>query len=109
MSRRSGATKQIVYWRDIPAQVIVKAGRTSAKRELSQRFQEAIDLAAMRGKAIDTDDYLADWRRGDAVPCSNDLDTEAETLANTLEASYDDERIAALVKAYGRDAAEETG
>ena len=29
----------IVYWRDIPAQVIVKQGRTSAKRELAARFQ----------------------------------------------------------------------
>ena len=37
-----------VYWRDIPAQVIVKKGRESAKVMLSQRFQEAIDRAAMR-------------------------------------------------------------
>ena len=28
----------IVYWRDMPAQVIVKQGRTSAKRELPERF-----------------------------------------------------------------------
>ena len=34
----------IVYWRDIPAQVIVKKGRTSAKRELTLRFTEAIDM-----------------------------------------------------------------
>ena len=28
----------IVYWRDIPAQVIVKRGRQNAKRELPLRF-----------------------------------------------------------------------
>lgn len=101
MSRRTAATKQIVYWRDIPAQVIVKAGRTSAKRELSGRFQEAIDLAAMRGKAIGTDDYLADWRRGDPVPCSNDLDAEADALASQLETDYDETRVDALVQSKG--------
>ena len=41
----------IVYWRDIPAQVIVKAGRNAAKRQLADRFQEAIDIAAMRSRA----------------------------------------------------------
>jgi hypothetical protein len=39
----------VIYWRDIPAQVILRFGRTSAKRELPARFQEAIDRAAMRG------------------------------------------------------------
>ena len=43
----------IVYWRDIPAQVIVKKGRQNAKRELQLRFTEAIDMAAMRSGAAD--------------------------------------------------------
>jgi hypothetical protein len=38
----------IVYWRDIPAQVIGKVGRRTFKKQLSSRFQEAIDRAAMR-------------------------------------------------------------
>ena len=51
------AQLQIVYWRDIPAQVMVKAGRRNqAKRELSLRFTEAIDMAAMRTGAAETDD-----------------------------------------------------
>ena len=61
------ATATVVYWRDIPAQVIVKIGRTTAKRELSARFQEAIDMAAMRSGAIGTDAYLNDWRRDNPV------------------------------------------
>ena len=37
-----------VYWRDIPSQVMVRVGRDTSKVMLSQRFQEAIDRAAMR-------------------------------------------------------------
>lgn len=48
----------VVYWRDIPAQVIVKAGRKNAKRQLDERFEKAIDRAAMRAKLRDSDSYL---------------------------------------------------
>jgi hypothetical protein len=37
------ADRIVVFWRDIPAQVIIKKGRQTAKRELSLRFTEAID------------------------------------------------------------------
>jgi hypothetical protein len=92
----------VVYWRDIPAQIIVKKGRTNAKRELSQRFAEAIDMAAMRSGASETDDYLAEWRKADPVFVSDDLEAEADKAAAALEAAYDKERIVALVKAGGR-------
>ena len=103
-SRRTGmADRIIVYWRDIPAQVIVKKGRTTAKRELSLRFTEAIDMCAMRTGAAETDDYLAEWRKADPVPVSDDLEAEAEKAAAELEAAYDRERLVALVKAGGRE------
>ena len=35
----------IVYWRDIPAQVIVGKGRRGSKRPLPERFEQAIDLS----------------------------------------------------------------
>lgn len=97
------ADRIIVFWRDIPAQVIVKKGRTSAKRELSLRFTEAIDMCAMRTGAAETDDYLADWRRGDPETVSDDLETEADRAAAELEAAFDRERLVALVKAGGRE------
>ncbi len=53
----------IVYWRDIPAQVIGKAGRRTVRQQLSQRFQEAIDRAAMRAGRGSSDLYLSEWRR----------------------------------------------
>lgn len=92
----------IVYWRDIPAQVIAKAGRTTAKRVLSERFEKAIDRAAMRGGARDADAYLAEWRRAAPVPCGDDLEAAAAAAADRLEGEFDDERLAALVKAGGR-------
>jgi hypothetical protein len=97
------ADRIVVYWRDIPAQVIIRKGRQTAKRELSLRFTEAIDMCAMRTGAAETDDYLAEWRKADPVPVSDDLDTEAESAAAELEALYDKERLLALVKAGGRE------
>ncbi len=97
------ADRIVVFWRDIPAQVIIKQGRKSAKRELSLRFTEAIDMAAMRTGAGATDDYLAEWRKADPVPVGDDLDAEADKAAAELEASYDRERLVALAKAGGRE------
>ena len=85
------ANRIVVYWRDIPAQVIIKKGRATAKRELSLRFTEAIDMCAMRTGAAETDDYLAEWRRADPVEVSDDLEAEADTAAAaTPEASPSD-------------------
>jgi len=95
----------IVYWRDIPAQVIVKQGRQTARRELAPRFQEAIDMAAMRAKAIGTDAYLADWRRADPVECGADLEAEADAIRQKLESEYDEARLDQLIggKGYNED------
>jgi hypothetical protein len=89
------ATLTIVYWRDIPAQVIVKQGRTSAKRQLPERFEQAIDRCAMKVGARDTDSYLAEWRRGAPAEVAGDLEAVAEAEAARLEAEFD----AALIKA----------
>lgn len=93
----------ILYWRDIPAQVIAKAGRKSAKRQLPNRFQEAIDIAAMRSKAHDAGTYLEEWRRGSPQECGNDLNAEAEYATQHLEAVYTDLRLSALIKSGGID------
>jgi Virulence factor len=91
----------VVYWRDIPAQVIAKQGRTAAKRQLDERFEKAIDRAAMRAKLRDTDSYLAEWRRADPVVCGDDLEAEAAAAAARLEAEYDDARLQELVAKGG--------
>jgi len=99
------AQLQIVYWRDIPAQVMVKAGlRNQAKRELSLRFTEAIDMAAMRTGAAETDDYLAEWRRGDPTVVGDDLEAEAQQAMDAIEKEYNKDRLVALVKNGGKEA-----
>ena len=95
----------ITYWRDIPAQITAKEGRTNAKRELSLRFTEAIDMAAMRSGAAGTDDYLAEWRRGTPEPCGSDLEAEVSAAMAKIEAEYDKERLVALAKNGGREGA----
>jgi hypothetical protein len=97
------ASLTVLYWRDIPSQVIVKAGRKNAKRELAERFIRAIDAAAMRAGAESTDAYLADWRRADPVPCGDDLEAEAQAAADRLEAEYDNARLARLAANEGRE------
>ena len=91
------ADRIIVYWRDIPAQVIVKAGRKAAKRELPERFVQAIDRCAMRVGARDTDAYLAEWRRGAKEPCGDDLEAEADAAFAGLERDYGGDRLRQLV------------
>jgi Virulence factor len=94
----------IIYWRDIPSQVIAKAGRKTARRELSERFIRAIDSAAMKSGASSTDAYLEEWRRLDAGPCGDDLEAEADAAAKRLEADYDNGKLAALAQREGREA-----
>jgi len=91
----------VVYWRDIPAQVIVKNGRDSAKVQLSERFQVAIDRAAMRAGKGSSDAYLEDWRREPPRDCGSDLQAEAAAEAHRIEASYSDDALQSLVRARG--------
>ena len=103
------ASLTIVYWRDIPAQVIVKKGRETAKVQLTERFEKAIDRAAMRANLRDTDSYLGEWRRAAPVDVSDELQAEADKAAASLEAAYPDDRLKALVEAGGNDAAKAEG
>lgn len=91
----------VVYWRDIPAQVIVKQGRTAAKRQLPERFEQAIDRCAMKVGARDTDAYLAEWRRGDPVPVEGDLEELAAAEADRLERTFDNKALKALIENDG--------
>jgi hypothetical protein len=91
----------VISWRDIPAQVIVKRGRETAKIQLSQRFQEAVDRAAMRAGKGSSDAYLADWKRSAPRPCGEDLNAEASVEAAKLEAQFSDEDLERLIRAKG--------
>ncbi len=85
-----------VYWRDIPAQVIARERRDTAKIVLSERFAEAIDKAAMRAKMAGTDAYLEQWQRK-VVDCGANLQEAVDAAALQLEQEFDDARLAQLV------------
>jgi Virulence factor len=95
------ASLTIISWRDIPAQVVVKRGRETAKVYLSARFQEAVDRAAMRAGRGSSEAYIADWKRSEGRPCGEDLRAEAAAEAARIEERYTDEALEALIRAKG--------
>jgi hypothetical protein len=92
----------IVFWRDIPAQVIVGKGRRGAKRQLPERFEQAIDRAAMKVGAAETDAYLAEWRKEAQGERPGDPEEIADAEAARLDATYDKARLKALIDNDGR-------
>ena len=91
----------VISWRDVPTQVVVKRGRDVAKVQLSPRFMEAVDRAAMRAGRGSSDAYLEDWRRSPPRPCGDDLPAEAAAEAARIEARYSDADLEALIRAKG--------
>jgi hypothetical protein len=93
----------IVYWRDIPAQVIVGKGRRGSKVQLTERFEQAIDRCAMKIGARDSDAYLAEWRKAASYEVEGEPDAIAAAEAARLETTYDTARLRALIDNEGRD------
>lgn len=96
------ANLTITYWRDIPSAVSVKIGRREEKRMMAERFQEAIDMAAMRSGASDTDSYLADWRRAEPIGVGDDLLAEVEKAKADLETRFTQDTLKALIATGGK-------
>ena len=91
------AALTIVYWRDMPAQVIVGKGRRGAKAALSERFEQAIDRAAMKVGARDSDAYLSEWRKADPYPVEGDPSDVVTAEADRLDKEFDQDRLRALI------------
>ena len=92
----------IIWWRDIPAQVVAKDARRSSKVVLHPRFQVAIDKAANRAGKRAYNDYIAEWHKTQG-PCGDDLEAEVRKTSERLEAEYDKHRLAALIQSGGVD------
>ena len=91
----------IVYWRDIPAQVIVGKGRGGSKAPLPERFEQAIDRTAMKVGAKDSDAYLTEWRKAAPYEVAGDPGDVAAAEAARLDAEYDRDRVKALISNDG--------
>jgi hypothetical protein len=94
--------KIVMYWRDIPSMVTIKRGREKGKVMLAERFQEAIDRAAMRAGKGSSDLYIEEWRSDtSAYETEFSLQEAAAQEVATLEAAFDSELLKRLVKNNG--------
>lgn len=89
-----------IYWRDIPAQVMARAGRSKARAFLGDRFQTAIDRAAARAGKTGADDYLAEWRE-ERSPCDGDLETAVNAAMDRIERQFPNEVLDQRVRNGG--------
>jgi hypothetical protein len=97
------STYQVIYWRDIPAQVRARDDRGQFSQPLSPRFQEAIDEAAMRAGLTGTDAYLNEWRTTDWQSKDGDPESAARAVADELDAGYTQDRLKSLVRNEGHE------
>jgi hypothetical protein len=96
------ATMTIIWWRDIPAQVVARDGRRSSKTVLHPRFQVAIDKAASRAGKRSYSDYIEEWRKV-AKACGDDIESEVTAEVARLETTYDKHKLAELIQSGGVD------
>jgi hypothetical protein len=87
----------IVFWRDMPAQVIVGRGRRGTKMPLPERFEQAIDRAAMKSGAAESDDYMNGFRKADPFSVDGEDSAVAAAEVARIDAEYDQERIKTLI------------
>ena len=94
------ASLTVIWWRDIPAQVLAREGRRASKVQLHPRFQVAIDKAASRAGKRAYNDYIEEWRKV-ARECGEDLEAEVNAEVERLERDYDKHRLAELIQSGG--------
>ena len=87
----------VVYWRDMPAQVIVGRGRRGTKLPLPERFEQAIDRAAMKSGAAESDAYIEGFRKADPVTVDGSDQEAAEAMVAKIDAEFDLDRIKTLI------------
>lgn len=98
---RNMSEYQITYWRDIPSMVMAREGDDTARAQLAQRFQEAIDEAAMRLGESDADAYMEGWRKGEWVAADGTPTDVVHRIAEELEADLTEDRLNALLDELG--------
>ena len=88
---------QITSWRTIPSLVVARDEQDTVKVSLAQRFQEAIDEAAMQAGAADADAYMDGWNRSEWISHDGSPHDVAESVSKDLESRLDDAALAELI------------
>jgi hypothetical protein len=81
--------------------VVAREGDQSAKVLLANRFQEAIDEAAMRLGSIDSGSYLDGWRTGEWLEADGAPADVVANISQALEAEFDQEALTTILDALG--------
>jgi hypothetical protein len=82
------ARVQILYWKDIPAQIKVsEPGKRPIARQLPDSYQQRIDALAMKLGLHDSDAYLDQWQWGEA----QEMEGMAEQVADQLIKKFEEE------------------
>ena len=95
------AEVQVTRWREIPSLVTARDGEDLVKVPLPARFQEAIDEAAMRAGAVDSEAYLEGWTRGEWQVMEGSAAEAADLVSRELDATWNPEALNGLVDTYG--------
>jgi len=96
------AKLKIVYWNDIPGQIVVREGRRSTRIRLSPRFMKAIERASYRLKKQNKDAFFDPWHDVDQ-PFNGDIREQAKILLRQLEERYSEAVLDKLIRASGKD------
>ena len=79
---------RIFYWKHIPSSFTVEGDGRTIKKQLSQKIQNAIDAYAMAVGLTSTEEYSAQYKRGDWVERDGSPEEVAEALLSELEAEF---------------------
>ena len=79
---------RIFYWKHIPSSIVVQGDGKTIKKQLSQRIQNAIDAYAMAMGMTGTDDYAAQYKRGEWIERDGDPEQVADVLLAELETKF---------------------
>ena len=90
-----------VFWRDIPSHIIFKTKSGKFKKQMSPRFAEAIDRAAMRAGKGSSDAYMADWGREIVKIKTDDPQSIVDQEIELLEQMFSDDLLEKTVKSKG--------
>jgi len=82
------ATYEIIAWKSIPAVIEARDERDTVTHQLSDRFQQLIDSAAMQLGIHGSDAYLELWSRSEPRERAGSAAEVAAAVAQEIEARF---------------------
>ena len=82
------ARYRIMYWKHIPQSFTVEGDGRTIKKQLSQKIQDKIDAYAMAIGLTSSEDYAAQYKRGDWTERDGSPEEVADALLSQLEAEF---------------------